>query len=185
MAFHDILHALTVATDGKIAKARHDAQSSLEEARASLAAAADDKIAFIASERDRKKKNMERQVTAHALMTGRQALMKAKHELVERVYDQVLTSLVSLDAAKTESFLRTLIDSCPSDGTLRPTQQHAAIVKKLAGGRTIGEPVKGRGGFVCESAKSDRDCRYESLVNDILRPATELAVAESLFPSKA
>lgn len=185
MAFHDILRALTVATDGRIAKARHEAKVALDETRASFDAATAEKLAFIDSECERKKKNMERQVSAHALMSGRKALMKAKHGLMERTYERALEMLEALDAGKTEALLRALVDACPAGGTIRPTEKHAALVKKLADGRTVGETVKGRGGFVFESTTAERDCRYETLVRDVLRPATELSVAETLFPSKA
>ena len=185
MAFHDILRALNADADKRIAAAHEAKRAALAETRARLGRAADEKIAFIESECERKKKNMERQVSAHALMTGRQAVMKAKHALMEETYDRALDLLSGMDASKTEAFLRRLIDSCPEGGTIRPAEAHAATIKKIAGGRAIGEPVKSRGGFIHESETSERNFTYEVLVRDILRPATELSVAGTLFPAKA
>lgn len=185
MAFQDILRALTADADKRIAAARDAKRAALDETRARLVAAADEKIASIETECERRKKNMERQVSAHALMTGRQAIMKAKHELMERTYERALDLLAGLDASTTEEFLRRLVDSCPEGGTIRPSEAHAAVLKKLAGSRTIGEPVKSRGGFIHESDASERDFTYEVLVRDILRPATELSVANALFPANA
>lgn len=181
MAFHDILQALEVNANGRISAARAAKEESVAHTREQLEQATSDKLSGIATEVDRKKKNMERQIVAHTQMNGRQAAMTAKRSLVEQTYAKALEALAAMNPAQTEEFLKRMIDACPEGGTIRPAQPHEAIVKKLAGNREIGASVKSRGGFVHETDASDRDCTYETLVNDILRPATELAVASTLF----
>lgn len=181
MAFHDILQALEADANARISAARAAKQESVARTRERLEQAASEKLAGIATEVDRKKKNMERQIVAHTQMNGRQAAMTAKRGLVEQTYAKALDLLAGMNPAQTEEFLKRMIDACPEGGVLRPAQPHEAIVKKLAGNREIGASVKSRGGFIHETDASDRDCTYETLVRDILRPATELAVASTLF----
>jgi vacuolar-type H+-ATPase subunit E/Vma4 len=182
MAFHDILQALAADADSRVAAARKRQAESLAAARDAFELATADRLAGIRAECERKKKNMERQVTAHAHMSGRQAVMATKHRLMEKAYAAALEKLSTLDAARTEELLKRLLDRCPAGGTIRPAEPHAAIVKKLAAGRDVGESVKAAGGFVHVSDSAERDCTYETLVHDILRPATELNVASTLFP---
>lgn len=181
MAFHDILRALDADADARISSARAAKQESVAQTREKLEHAASEKLAGIATEVDRKKKNMERQIVAHTQMNGRQAAMTAKRDLVEQTYAKALDMLAGMNPAQTEEFLKRMIEACPEGGVIRAAQPHEALVKKLAGKREIGAPVKGRGGFVHETDTSDRDCTYETIVRDILRPATELAVASTLF----
>ncbi len=183
MAFNDILQALATATDAQIAAARTAKQESIAHTREQLDRDTSEKLAFFVSECERKKKNMERQIKAHTQMQGRQAAMTAKHLLMEQVYARVLQQLETMDAARTESFLRRLVEVCPSGGTIRPAKAHAAILQKIAGNRTIGESITASGGFIYESETSERHCTYDVLVRDILRPATELTVASTLFQS--
>lgn len=185
MAFHDILRALDAEADGRIAAARAAARASMDEARTRSESATADAITSIERSCERERADMERQAAARSHMLERQAVLKAKHEAMEKTYARALEQLANLDEKTTESLLRSLLDACPEGGVLRPTEAHAGILKKLAAGREIGATVHGSGGFVHESTSSERDCRYEILVRDILRPATEVRVAETLFPSNA
>lgn len=185
MAFHDILRALDAEADGRIAAARNATRATIAEARTRSESATADAIASIERSCERERADLVRQATSRSHMLQRQAILKAKHEAMESAYARALEKLARLDDHATTSLLRSLLNVCPEGGVLRPTEAHAAILKKLADGREIGAPVKGIGGFVHESASSQRDCRYEILVRDILRPATELRVAETLFPSNA
>lgn len=184
MAFHDILRALDAETDARISASRKAKNEAVARTRERLESATVEKLSAMATDVEHKKKDMERQVVARADMNGRRAAMTAKHALMERAYGKALETLAALDPARTEKFLKSMIDACPDGGTIRPAQPHEAIVKKLAGGRHVGSPVKSVGGFVHESELSDRDCTYETLVRDILRPATELRVASILFPAR-
>lgn len=185
MAFHHILQALTSDADARIAAARTAQRAAIDAARADAENATLDRLAAIRAECERKKKNMERQVTAHAHMAARQAALAAKHRLVEDTYAKALEMLAGLDAKQTEALLSRLLASCPDGGVIRPAEPHAALLKKLAGNREIGDAVKASGGFVFVSDKAERDCTYDSLVRDVLRPATELDVASTLFPARA
>ncbi len=181
MAFHDILRALDADADARISAARKAKQESVARSREQLEHAASEKLSTIATDVDREKKRMERQIVAHTQMNGRQASMRAKHGLMEQSYAKALDALAGMNAAKTEEFVKRMIDACPEGGTIRPAQPHETLVKKLSGKRAIGPSVKSCGGFIHETETADRDCTYETLVRDILRPATELAVASTLF----
>lgn len=181
MAFNDILRALDANAEARISAARKAKQESVARTREQLERTASEKVAALATEVERKKKNMERQIVAHTHMNGRQAAMTAKRGLVEQTYAKALDMLAGMNPAQTEEFLKRMIDACPEGGVIRPAQPHEAIVKKLAGSRGIGASLKSRGGFIHETDVSDRDCTYETLVRDILRPATELTVASTLF----
>lgn len=183
MAFNDILQALATATDARIAAARTATQESIARTREQLDRETSEKLAFFESECERKKKNMERQIKAHTQMNGRQAAMAAKHALMDQTYAAALKKLENLDPARTETFLRLLLESCPEGGVLHPATPHVAMLKKIAGNRTMGDPINASGGFIHETDTCDRMCTYEVLVRDILRPATELTVASTLFQS--
>lgn len=185
MAFHDILRALDAEARARVATAQNAARSAMAEARARSESATAESIASIERSCERERADLERQATARSHMLERQAVLKAKHDAMEKTYGRALERLASLDDEAAAPLLRSLLGACPDGGVIRPTEAHAALLKKLANGREIGATVKGTGGFVHESASSERDCRYETLVRDILRPATELRVADALFPSRA
>jgi hypothetical protein len=70
-------------------------------------------------------------------------------------------------------------------GTIHPTQAHEAILKKLAGSAfTMGAVIPGKGGFRFSGATQDRDYTFEFLVHHVLRPATEMDTARTIFPSQ-
>lgn len=183
MAFNDILEAVTSAHREKLSALRAQHETEVARMDASLADAEREAVEHFASECARKKKNMERQIVSHARMAGRLSILKAKKKQLDDVYAGVLKRLAAMPPKEAEDVLKKLIDACPEGGSLRPSSPHVALVTKLAGGRAVGTPVDSVGGFVYESAMRERDCTFESLVHNVVRPATELAVSNALFPS--
>jgi hypothetical protein len=47
----------------------------------------------------------------------------------------------------------------------------------------MGKPLDAKGGFICVSPTREYDFRFETIVRDTVRPATELDVSSTLFPS--
>ncbi len=83
-----------------------------------------------------------------------------------------------------ESFLGHCLKSIHVKGTIHPSKASEAILKKLAGDKfEMGKMIDAAGGFVFVAEKEERDCTFEFLVREALRPSTEVEAAHTLFPS--
>lgn len=118
----------------------------------------------------------------HAGMLTRHAVLQRKQEILNDLYTSVADSLAKQPEAQLEKMLRSWIDTLPEGGTILPAKAHAAVLKKLCGSKyELGEPVHARGGFRYVGKKEDRDCTFEFIVQEVLRPETEIAIATQLF----
>lgn len=185
MSFHDLLNAIVAQTDADIAR--------LKEAHASRVTALKQETKGWIDARERdidqraadRRKEIIAKAETHALQERRRKVTQCKRDLLDDIYGKAVEALASLPAAKTETILASLLDGIDGDGIIRPTSAHRAILKKIVGKRfELGEDVPGAGGFLFQGEHEERDCTYENLVENSLRPKTEMGVLRSLFPSK-
>ena len=119
------------------------------------------------------------------MMVARHAIVERKQQHLTGVYDKVIDSLASLPQAEIESFLQNCLKHIGMKGTIHPTQAHEAMLKKMVGSSfTMGSVIPGKGGFRFSGATQDRDYTFEFLVHQVLKPATEMDAARSLFPTQ-
>ena len=68
-------------------------------------------------------------------------------------------------------------------GEIHPSKAHAALLKKICPSEQfrIKEATNAKGGFLFISEKEEQDFTFEHLVEEVLRPKTELETSHTLF----
>lgn len=182
MALDDILQAIKTHADRELASAKKAHDERMSTMRESSAADTDRKIRDIAEQKDAKLRALRQKADAFASSQIKHATLTAKKRALDDVYAETASALAAMPAAKLESLLRACLDGLPSGGTIRPAAAHAAVVKTLVGTtHAIGDSIDAVGGFVYIANDREIDCTFESLVERILRPETELDTSATLF----
>jgi V/A-type H+-transporting ATPase subunit E len=182
MALQDILAAISVEADRQIAEARTAHQNALTQIRQQSEQSLDRKRQDISAQKEQKLEQMRRKAEVHADTQLRNAQLQKKREILDRIYQKAIESLSQLPDKDVEALLKACLESIHDKGEIRPTKKHVALMQRLVGGDlTLGDPVEGAGGFIFVSEKREQDFRFETLVQDVLRPKTELELAHSLF----
>jgi vacuolar-type H+-ATPase subunit E/Vma4 len=185
MALQDILTAITHEADQRISTAQSDYKQRSKALREQRELAILDAQQRINEQKKRKMTQLKERAEAHAHMISRHALLQKKQELLNDTYSHVIDALADMPKDKMEAFLKTCLSDIKSKGVIHPAKGSEAILKKLAGDdQTIGDSIDARGGFLFIGAKEERDCTFEFLVHEVLRPATEVRIAHELFPSE-
>ncbi|HVW66270.1 MAG TPA: hypothetical protein VHA78_00900 [Candidatus Peribacteraceae bacterium] len=182
MALKDILAAIKKEAELRIADASNAHEKRLAELHAAyksrIAAKKDEIDAATAARKDRMKSRVE----THVAVDRRNTVLAKKREMLDAVYDAVLEDLLKLPKAETEQLLGRCLAGITEKGVIHPAPAHAEILKKLAADRfDIGTPADIRGGFIFESSTKEESFSYDRLVQDVLRPATEVDTAQKLF----
>ena len=181
MAFQDILDAIIAQSDKQIEQARSAHQKTLTSLKEQSAQRTAGRKQDIAVQTDAKKKQLEAKAQAHGHMMNRNAVLRAKQTSIDSLYDDVLAKLLTLPEDKLKTLLEACLGKLPKEGTLMPSKQHEAAIKKIAGGMTMGDSIDAQGGFIFVTDKQEYNFTFEHLVQTSLRPATEIEVAHSLF----
>lgn len=126
---------------------------------------------------------MKRKAELHAESNRRNAVLRKKHELLDRVFADAVEALSGLSDKETEALLGHCLKTIKNKGTIMPSKKHEALLKKIAKDDhfEFGKHIDASGGFIFESDKTDRDFTFENIVREMLRPKTELSAAISLF----
>ncbi len=184
MALADILQAITAEASAQVQSLKEAGQARAKELKTQQTAALKD---------FRAKAQREREARVHRLraLCESQAAMKARHELLLRkqehlaaVYDGVLEALLALPDAEVKNLLSGFIKQLPEGGTIRPSVQHAALLKTLAKDYKLGDEIEAKGGFQYVGPREDRDYSFAFIVQEMLRPQTEINTANSLFATR-
>jgi len=183
MALADILAAITQQADQRIAEARTAHQKQLTQYREQSEREIATKKQEIAAQKEQRKVQLKAKAENHAAMLKRNAQLKKKQELLDRTYQKVVKELSALPDDKIEPLLRQCIKSIKSEGTIHPSEKHENLVQKLAdsGKFKIGSSIKAKGGFLFVSETREQDYTFEHLVQETLRPKTELEISQLLF----
>lgn len=185
MALADILQAITAEADAQIAEVRTAHDVRMKELKASQTKALADARLQAQHRRDSQLQHAQMLAKNQAAMHSRHVLLALRQEKLSAVYESVVEMLARQPEAEIERFLQSLLKDLPADGVIFPSAPHADIIKKLARGHEIGEPIAAsKGGFRYAGLKQNRDCTFEFLVREILRPETEITAASSLFVSR-
>ena len=184
MALRDILQAIIAEADRQIADLQAAHKQSMKDLKDSHEKEYFGAIKQIDRQKDEKMHQMRSRVEGHAQMVVRHAVLRKKRELLDHFYDQISVALAKLPAAQMESLYERCLDRISGPGEILPTKGQEDLLKKLIAkrdGLTLGEVTPGNGGFRFVGKTEDHDYTFAFLVTQLLRPATELAVARDLF----
>lgn len=183
MALQDILNAISAQADQQITDARATHQKALTQMREVSERSLATKKQEIAVQKEQKKIQLKAKAQAHAESAKRNAVLTKKQELLDRLYAKVTAELSTLPEAKVEELLRSCLKKISQKGTIHPSKKHAAALKKLAPSEQfkMGDATDACGGFLFISDKQEYDLTFEHLVEEMLRPETELSISHELF----
>lgn len=185
MALDDILSAITQETDKRITDAKDTHKKRLSSLREESERQLLRKKLEIDAQRKEKEKLMRAKAETYISLQQRNAILRKKQELLTRCYDEVKKELASLKPAGVEKLLKHFLQGIKSKGEIRPAKHHKELMEKIADEKhfTIGKPIDASGGFLFISNKEEFDFTFENLVDNYLRPKTEVQVSHSLFHS--
>ena len=161
MALTDIIQAIKAQADKEITILQEQAVRE----KNSIKSKTDEEIALY--EKDMKKKTEDRKVAmkkkAETMveMDRKRVLLEEKRKALDSVYKKALEEVKKLPADKIKKFedsLKKHVEGCKGD--IKPVKE---------------------GGFIFVSEKSEEDYSFEHLVNEVLRPQTEITVSAELF----
>lgn len=188
MALQDILDAIIVEADTRIADARAAHQRNLSQLREESDRRLVKKKQDINAQREEKKRQMRLKGETAMSVHRRNALLTRKRALLDRLFGEIERQL----AAQPEKIVRPFLERClthiTGSGVIRPAQAQAMIIGALIKNRkdlTLGEPIPVSGGFLFVSEKEEHDFTFPTLIEQRLRPRTETHVAKQLFPHSA
>ncbi len=185
MALQDILQSIQSSTDDRIAEAKTEHRKRLTELRSRYERETEVEIQQIEKQKTSKLHRMQERAKTHGIMLRRHAVLRKKQEWLIKTYDEVLKALAAMSEQKAEAFLRSCLKQIPSSGTIHPSEKHKELLKRLVSSDqlTFGSSVQSVGGFIFSSPTEVRNFTLEFLVQEVLRPNTELETARALFPS--
>ncbi len=185
MPFHDLLNAIVSQTDADIARLKDEHIRRLDALKQETKNWITQREQDFVTRAGERKTELLAKAEAHAFQERRRKVTQYKRDLLDAVYQKTVAALTALPAPKTEQLLRNILESIPGTGVIHPTAAHRSILKKLVSDArfTLGEDTAGSGGFLFRGEREERDCTYESLVKNTVRPRTEmhaLKIAEIL-----
>ncbi len=183
MALADILRAITEEANAELARLEHAFQEESQKCIAQHAQDLADIERSVTAQKEQKKHMLQLKAEGHAKMQTRHALLSKKQEVLEGFYNDVLQALLDLDSEKKDAFFALCLASTKaSAGVLRFAKDHEKHAAKLAKGDiTCGDSINAKGGFILVTDEREYNFTFESLVQELLRPSTEISVASALF----
>ena len=183
MSLQDILTAITQQADQKIIDARSIHQKGLTKIREEGERTVAVRKQEIARQKETKKSQLKAKAENAAQMHKKNAILATKRKLLDKTYEEVVDELAELPDSKLEPLMRACIKSINSEGTIHPAEKHVKLMKKLADSKKfkMGSTIEAKGGFKFTSAKQEQDCTLEHLTSEVLRPTSELEIAQNLF----
>jgi vacuolar-type H+-ATPase subunit E/Vma4 len=182
MALTDIFEGIVAETDAQIQTAKGAHKERMKSLRAQSDAAVTSKLQAMHEQKELRKRQMRSRMLTHADMTKRNAILAKEQEYMTIFFNHLIEKLANLPKPALEKFYATCFESINAKGTIRPAKPHKEIIEKIAGKHfSIGEPLDIPGGFLFTSETQDRDFTFPFLVQNVLRPKTEIEVAKRLF----
>lgn len=188
MPLQDILNAIAQDADTTITQERSQHQKRLAAMREESERAIAKRKQAMGAQKEERKQQMLRKAQAHSAMLIRNAELRSKRALLDELYNKVVSRLAALTEKEAEPLLKRCLQSIiGTKGTIRPSKSHQNLLKRIAPSEqfTMGEAIDAAGGFRFIAEREERDCTYEHLVNEYLRPATEIEAAHKLFDHTA
>lgn len=183
MALQDILAAITADADRQIELARAAHQKELTEMREESERTTAKRKQEIAVQKQQKLAQLTAKAETHAASHKRNALLTQKKEILDVVYAKAAEELCSISDSDAEALFRECLKQIKGKGEIHPSKKHADLLKKICPSEQfrMKDATDAKGGFVFISDKEEQDFTFENLIQNILRPRTELSIAHTLF----
>lgn len=186
-------------------KGQEEALAILNEAKVQVDNIHNEQVALIKNQREQALKAIDledeeirRTQLASYDLTGRQAQLKVRKQLLEEVQNEALKSLQALEGDKLKDFVSAVIKKSSAKGNevLHPAkdeyQKYTEVLGKDLKGInsvlnthfTLGEPASIKGGFILEGQAFDIDASYEVLIKEFCE-AKEQDISALLFTKEA
>lgn len=183
MALNQLLAAITAQADQQITLIRQEQERTLKAARDEQEIALSAALRSIDVRKRQKMDQVRMKAEQHAAAFHNNTVLRHKRVLLDRIFTSVIRSL----AAATDEAIEPLLKRCltlAGPGEIRPTERHRKLLQNiLPSSCSLGLSVSGEGGFICITEKQEHDFRLETIVQDLLRPVSEILVADTLFSS--
>lgn len=183
MALQDILAAITAQADKRITDTRTLHLRSLTQLREESERSLAKKKQELAVTKQQRMQQLEAKAHTHALAQKRNSILTKKKELLDQVYSEAVDELAKLSDKEIEPLLRACIKSITEKGTIYPSAKHADILKKICPSEqfSMEKPTEAKGGFLFISKKQEQDFTLEHIIEESVRPSTELDVSQMIF----
>lgn len=180
MALDAILSAISAKNDQLL----NDERAAHKQTLASLKQAFEDGLSEMQSrvqkQCDQKKLAMMQKAKTHASMHVTNTELTAKQTILNEVYESVVKEFDALSEKDVTAMLQAMLDKLPNEGILHVGKKQEKILKKIASQYTFGN-VLDDSGFILETEEADYDCRITTIVNEQMRPSTEISISQELF----
>jgi vacuolar-type H+-ATPase subunit E/Vma4 len=122
-----------------------------------------------------KKLQLSRKTNDHAEREKSNSILMAKRSLLDEVYNQTAASLAPV--------WQWALKQVHQAGTLLPSKAFAGVASDFINDTnlTVGETIEAAHGFKVQTKTQEFDFTLETILNSLVRPATEHLVAEKLF----
>ena len=181
MAFDDIIAAITAQTDAQITQARTNHAANIKQLKADTTTAKKELEESVQQKKATKQAALLHKATSHSEVLTKNTELQTKQELLDELFEQVLTHLAQLPAADTKKVLEHYLKQVPKKGVIRPSKTHQALLKKLVTKHELGPTIDAAGGFIFESDTVEQDCTYEHIVQAEIRVQAEVDASYALF----
>lgn len=183
MALQDILAAITAEADKRITDARTEHQRALSAMREESERNIAKKKQEVSVSKQQKMDQLKAKAMTHAEANKRNALLRKKKEILDRVYAKAAMELAKLDDKEIEPLLRACIKHIKSKGVIHPSAKHADLLKKICPSEQfrLEKSTDAKGGFLFVSDTEEQDFTFEHIMEEMVRPNHELITAKSLF----
>ncbi|PIR54038.1 hypothetical protein COU75_02930 [Candidatus Peregrinibacteria bacterium CG10_big_fil_rev_8_21_14_0_10_42_8] len=183
MALQDILAAITADADRQIELARAAHQKELTAMREESERTIAKRKQEIAVQKQQKIAQLTAKAETHAASHKRNALLTQKKEVLDVIYALAVEELCKLPDSDAETLFRECLKKIKGKGEIHPSKKHADLLKKICPSEQfrMKDPIHAKGGFLFISDKEEQDFTFENLIENTLRPRTELTIAHTLF----
>ena len=130
-----------------------------------------------------KKLQLSRKTNDHAEREKSNSILMAKRSLLDEVYNQTAASLAKSSAKDLAPVWQWALKQVHQAGTLLPSKAFAGVASDFINDTnlTVGETIEAAHGFKVQTKTQEFDFTLETILNSLVRPATEHLVAEKLF----
>ena len=190
MALNDILQKISAEAEKKAAFMKQVASNEIKKIQEEATAKAEARKTEMEGKIEVQSISIIKKSKTLAKMVGRSQSLKEKREVIDKAYEEVEKELNALDSNEysklVTAMLKHVAESFPKGNLTVPAQRRAltedAVSKVGAEFHVKEETSSFKGGFIVMSGKVEINLSFPYLVQNIVRPATELEVAKILFP---
>ena len=130
-----------------------------------------------------KKLQLSRKANDHADREKSNGILAVKRNLLDEVYNQAAQKLAASSPKDLAPVWQWALGQVHQAGTLMPSKAFASVASELTKSTelTVGETIEAVHGFKVITKTQEFDFTLETIVDSLIRPATEHSVADKLF----